>query len=280
MSGPAPVHVRPPRRLTPFLITRQHRRFAEFADAVRRFGCIAACYGAPGIGKTLSARTYAAADDCDWWLAHGQLNGASLPPAVLDRRTILWTPYVTTTPRELEREIGFLTGQIDTGIGRLEDPNTSSSLNWPSGDDPERVELLIVDEADRLRTNGLEQLRDFFDRRDIALILIGMPGFERRLARFPQLYSRIGFIHQYRSLDADDIQPVLHHYWQAVGLTLDPANETDAEAVLTIVRITGGNFRLIERLMTQALRVLEINGLDTITPDVVEAARETLVIGT
>ena len=75
-------------------------------------------------------------------------------------------------------------------------------------------------------------------------------------------------------------RPGRRHVQQAVGLTLDPANETDAEAVLTIVRITGGNFRLIERLMTQALRVLEINGLDTITPDVVEAAHETLVIGT
>ena len=42
----------------------------------------------------------------------------------------------------------------------------------------------------------------------------------------------------------------------------------------------GGNFRLIERLMSQVLRVMNINQLDAITPDVVEAARETLVVGT
>ena len=34
-TPPSPVDTRPPRRLAPFLVTKQHRRFAEFADAVR-----------------------------------------------------------------------------------------------------------------------------------------------------------------------------------------------------------------------------------------------------
>src|SRR5664279_2174872 len=111
----------------------------------------------------------------------------------------------------------------------------------------------------------------------VSISLIGMPGFDRQLARYPQLYSRVGFAHQYRPLDAEDIPDVLEHYWQQLGLSFDPTLAD--EAANTVTRITGGNFRLIERLMSQVGRVLEINQLDTITPEVVEAARQTLVVG-
>ena len=110
-------------------------------------------------------------------------------------------------------------------------------------------------------------------------MLIGMPGFERQLARYPQLYSRIGFAHHYLPLDAKDLRPVLTEYWHRLGLVFNPEHEPDVEALMSIVRITGGNFRLIERLMSQIGRVLDINSLDAITPDVVQAARETLVVG-
>ena len=113
-----------------------------------------------------------------------------------------------------------------------------------------------IDEADRLKTSGLEQLRDYFDRSDMGMILIGMPGFDRQLARYPQLYSRVGFAHQYRPLDTEDIPDVLEHYWRQLGLPFDPTLAD--EAATTVTRITGGNFRLIERLMSQVGPVLEI----------------------
>jgi hypothetical protein len=48
---------------------------------------------------------------------------------------------------------------------------------------------------------------------------------------------------------------------------------------LAILRITGGNFRLMQHLLTQIERVLQINERRTVTKEVVEATRENLVIG-
>jgi DNA transposition AAA+ family ATPase len=106
-----------------------------------------------------------------------------------------------------------------------------------------------------------------------------MPGLEKRLARYPQLYSRVGFVHQFQVLSTEEAHFILTQKWQQWGLTLQRDDFTDAEAVAAIIRITGGNFRLMQRLFTQIERILQINELRTVTKEVVEAARENLVIG-
>lgn len=106
-----------------------------------------------------------------------------------------------------------------------------------------------------------------------------MPGLEKRFSRYPQLYSRVGFAHEYRALSTEELRFVLDRHWQRLGLTLDPKDFTDTQVIAAIACITRGNFQLIQRLFTRIDRVMKINELHTITDDVIEAARNTLVIG-
>jgi hypothetical protein len=140
--------------------------------------------------------------------------------------------------------------------------------------------LVVVDEADRMKMTALEQVRDLFDRGHAGFVLIGMPGIQKRLSRYPQLYSRVGFVHEFRPLARAEIRELLTGAWSPPGVCLPEGSLTDEEGVAAIARITGGNFRLLHRLLTQVARVLEINSLDRITRAVVEVARESLVIGT
>jgi hypothetical protein len=67
--------------------------------------------------------------------------------------------------------------------------------------------------------------------------------------------------------------------WMPPDLAILRVAKIDPDAIATIIRVTNGNFRLLHRLLTQIERILEINSRIVLTKGVVEAARETLVIG-
>ncbi len=92
-------------------------------------------------------------------------------------------------------------------------------------------------------TTAIELIRDIFDRTGVSVILIGMPGLEKRLSRYPHLFSRVGIAHHYRPLQSDELTFVLTRQSRRLGLALDGADFTDTQATAAIARITGGNFR-------------------------------------
>src|SRR3954452_2024897 len=282
-----------------FLETKEYRRFAEFCDACRQQRYIGLCHGFPGVGKTLSAWQYAR-----WHLIQPYFperfyveyrltsiervivdtiatHRMPLPPEIRQCRSILYTPPVTNTPKRVEQEIGvlrlalsYLIDTLRSGLSQKPSEALASRRVLP---DP--TDLIIIDETDRLKTATLEQIRDIYDHGNIGMVLIGMPGLEKRLSRYPQLYSRVGFVHEFRALNAEESRLFLEQQWRHWGLTSHPESATEAEAIAAIIRITNGNFRLLHRLLAQIERIANINALRMVTKEVVEIARQQLVIG-
>ena len=269
---------RPARRTGTFVVTREHRRFVEFADTVRRNATIGLCHGRAGVGKTLSARRYARWDliepvVTDWGVRKS--SDEKVYATVKRTRTLFYTPPVGSTIGAMRKDLQLPLDRLCNCIDIDTEP--PHPIRRPLSFDP--VELVIIDEAERLNTTSLELLRDRFDRSNAGLILIGMPGIEKRLSRYPQLYSRVGFVHEYPLLSKDEMGFVLSRQWKRLGLDMDESDFTDTQAVSAIIRLTGGNFRLLQRLLAQIERIRRINEIALITEEVVEAAAQTLVIG-
>jgi DNA transposition AAA+ family ATPase len=303
-----------------FVETKEYRRFREFCDACRRYRYIGLCYGPPGVGKTLSARRYADWDrvtSTSPYADRGVFRSDEVPgngcvlytAAVVNsprqieddiarlrrmmRELVLQAirseaePVIAEARRKLDEERDYLLFHHDWLTGKPErleraEAAVSEAILDRAGRSREArdpTELLLIDEVDRLKMSGLEQLRSIFDSGGIGLVLIGMPGLERRLARYAQLYSRIGFVHEFRPLGTAEVRALLAG-WRPPGVPLPVDLLADAEGVAAVIRITGGNFRLLDGLLTQVGRILELNGLKVVTREVVEAAREVLVIGT
>jgi hypothetical protein len=210
------------------------------------------------VGKTLSARHYANWDKVQAYWNH-QSQTKPLLKEVSKGTVVFYTSPVVGSPGHLEHEISktrsLLHNAIIERIRRYEDARMRRLLHRaeklrdakrnPDGyrsvqavtaenafyeqrnramrvasTSPDPTALLVIDEADRLKMAGLEQVRSIFDHGGIGLVLIGMPGIEKRLARYPQFYSRIGFVHEFRPLGAGEIRQLLEQGWVPPGVNL------------------------------------------------------------
>lgn len=131
----------------------------------------------------------------------------------------------------------------------------------------------------RLALKSLEHLRDLYDQHEFGLILLGMPGLEKRLARYVHLYSRIGFVHEFKPMTETEMRFVLAKHAETFELRFDPECLDAVETLAAVIRITRGNFRLMERLLAQMRRIMMLNRVESVSPEVAEAARDCLVIG-
>jgi hypothetical protein len=74
-----------------------------------------------------------------------------------------------------------------------------------------------------------------FDSSEIGIVLIGMPGLEKPLARYVQFYSRIGFVHEFRPLGTVEIRRLLAQQWTPAGVNL-PDQPLAEEVIAAMAR--------------------------------------------
>jgi hypothetical protein len=115
----------------------------------------------------------------------------------------------------------------------------------------DRPTLIVVDEAQRMKTDGFEVLRSLHDQRspgdrrsNFALVFVGGPGAWNVLSAEPMLVSRITFAVEFEPLGFDEFWRLLPEY----DLMFEGICESTAQLVYGACH--GGNLRDLWQFVT------------------------------
>ncbi|EDA0234856.1 AAA family ATPase [Salmonella enterica] len=203
-----------------FVVTQTVQELRTLFQSVRLMRCINVVVGVPGVGKTVTARDYCS--EPNTWMITLSPAHSSVTECLLELSDALGLSDVPRNKGELSRAI-------------------RRKLTGTKG-------LVIVDEADHLGVDGLEQLRAIQDATGIGMVLIGNPRGLSKASRngvddLARLFSRIARAKQLRKAKKADVLAVA----DAWGIT----GETERNLMLAIAEKPGA-LRVLTHTLNQA----------------------------
>ncbi|BAY83111.1 hypothetical protein NIES267_25970 [Calothrix parasitica NIES-267] len=114
------------------------------------------------------------------------------------------------------------------------------------------VEMVIIDEADRLKPKTFAEVRDIFDKLQIPVILVGTDRLDAVIKRDEQVYNRFRACHRFGKLSGEDFKRTVE-IWEKQILKLPVASNLSSPKMLKIlVDATGGYIGLLDMILREA----------------------------
>jgi len=137
------------------------------------------------------------------------------------------------------------------------------------------VEMLIIDEAHRLRPKTFSELQDIPDKLEIAVVLVGTDRLDAVVRRDEQVHRRFIASYHYERLTSVQLAQT-SAIWEAHVLKLPQASNLSSTKMQKVLApATGGYIGLLDRILREAaVRSLE-RGLNSISLNILsEVAAE------
>lgn len=137
------------------------------------------------------------------------------------------------------------------------------------------VEMIIIDEADRLKPETFADVRDFYDKLAISVVLVGTDRLDTVIRRDEQVLNRFRACHRFGKLSGEDFGKTVK-IWEQKVLALPVASNLSNKTMLKLLLEATDGFigRLDEVLRESAIRALS-QGLKKIEQPVLkEVAQE------
>lgn len=221
-----------------FVRTSNYERFAAGVAAVENRGAAEAgmmlVYGLPGLGKSEMLTSWAVDTS-----------------AVFLRANVDWTPRY------------FL---VELAKALAVDPRGTSEqlFNRMLAVIATQQIPLVIDEAEATLKNHaavLEKIRDFSDRTETMVILVGMESIQRNIAKHQQISSRIAQVVEITPASLEDVALACH---QLAEVEIAP------DLVAEIHRQSNGRMRQVMNAIATVERVGKMNGLELVDVAAVE----------
>ncbi len=137
------------------------------------------------------------------------------------------------------------------------------------------VEMIIMDEADRLKPETFADVRDFYDKLAISVVLVGTDRLDAVIKRDEQVYNRFRACYRFGKLSGEDFVNAVKVWEQKVLALPVASNLTSKPMQKILLEATEGYIgRMDEVLRESAIRALG-QGLKKIEKSVLqEVARE------
>ena len=114
------------------------------------------------------------------------------------------------------------------------------------------VEMVIIDEADRLKAKTFAEVRDIFDKLEIPVILVGTDRLDTVIKRDEQVYNRFRACHRFGKLSGEDFKRTVE-IWEKQILKLPVASNLSSKRMLkTLGEATGGYIGLLDMILREA----------------------------
>lgn len=215
-----------------FVKTENYKRFTSAVNAVEQRGAAEAgmllVHGEPGFGKTQVVSRWAA-----------EVGAVHL------RANVDWTPRYFLM--ELHKALGI------EAQGRAEEMFQSALKVITASNLP-----LVIDEAEFTLHNKaqvLEKVRDFSDRAEVTVILVGMERIQSSIAKHKQISGRIAQVVEFKAASLADVA-------QSCEMLSEVAIAPDL--VSEVHRLSGGRMREVLNIIAAVERVATLNGYERV----------------
>ena len=250
-----------------FVDTKAYQFFVDLCEFCRAAHVVGVCSGATGVGKTLAARRVCQWDIIEPRLPRHGVSHSGLTPCGLMPRAAFYMPPATISPKRLEQDIALLRWEVQSLCDAGSSEQTMA-LPLSGFIRPDQLELLIIDEVNRLDSDELEVLRDVFERGQMGMVLIGRPGIDRKVRAVPPLAGRVGMRYVFEGLQEQEVLQLLQQYVQGRAVEIAP------QVASAIIERAKGSFQKVRLLLLQIEYLLGINELSEVTMGVVDLACE------